>query len=77
MPTVVLFLLPIFKRVLIYLNRSKKGAVTKLFHFVTAPFISVPGMAYILLVKVQSQVSTTKCSEPQVEIGNDGMKEVV
>ena len=49
----------------------------KLFHFVTAPFISVPGMAYILLVKVQSQVSTTKCSEPQVEIGNDGMKEVV
>ncbi len=40
-------------------------------------FLGVPGMAYILLVKVQSQVSTTKCSEPQVEIGNDGMKEVV
>ena len=27
--------------------------------------LSVPGMALILLVKVQSRVLTTKCSEPQ------------
>ena len=34
-------------------------------------FISVPSMALILLVQVQSRVFTTKCSEPQVGISND------
>ena len=33
-------------------------------------FISVPSMALILLVQVQSRVFTAKCSEPQVGIGN-------
>ena len=33
-------------------------------------FLSVPGMALILLVKVQSQVFTTKCSEPQAVRSN-------
>lgn len=37
-------------------------------------FKSVPGMASIQLVKVQSQVFTAKCSEPQVGISN-GMDE--
>ena len=40
-------------------------------------FASVPSMALILLVKVQSRVFTAKCSEPQVENSNVGMKEVV
>ena len=33
-------------------------------------FISVPSMALILLVQVQSRVFTAKCSEPQVGIRN-------
>ena len=33
-------------------------------------FISVPSMALILLVQVQSRVFTSKCSEPQVGISN-------
>ena len=33
-------------------------------------FISVPSMALILLVQVQSRVFTAKCSEPQVGISN-------
>lgn len=37
-------------------------------------FWCVPSMALILLVKVQSQVFTAKCSEPQVGISN-GMDE--
>jgi len=38
---------------------------------------SVPGMALILLVKVQSRVFTAKCSEPQTENSDVGVKEVV
>ena len=38
------------------------------------PFSSVPSMALILLVKVQSRVFTAKCSEPQVGTSN-GMDE--
>ena len=38
-------------------------------------FNGVPGMARLQLVKVQPQVSTAKCSEPQVESSNAGMKE--
>ena len=34
-------------------------------------FISVPSMALILLVQVQSRVFTAKCSEPQVGISNE------
>ena len=41
---------------------------------VTAVFSSVPSMALILLVKVQSRVFTAKCSEPQVGTSN-GMDE--
>ena len=37
-------------------------------------FYCVPSMVLILLVKVQSQVFTAKCSEPQVGISN-GMDE--
>ena len=37
-------------------------------------FQSVPSMALILLVKVQSRVFTAKCSEPQVGTSN-GMDE--
>ncbi len=37
-------------------------------------FLCVPSMALILLVKVQSRVFTTKCSEPQVGASN-GMDE--
>ena len=37
-------------------------------------FVSVPSMALILLVKVQSRVFTAKCSEPQVGTSN-GMDE--
>ena len=37
-------------------------------------FTSVPSMALILLVKVQSRVFTAKCSEPQVGTSN-GMDE--
>ena len=37
-------------------------------------FCSVPSMALILLVKVQSRVFTAKCSEPQVGTSN-GMDE--
>ena len=37
-------------------------------------FGSVPSMALILLVKVQSRVFTAKCSEPQVGTSN-GMDE--
>ena len=37
-------------------------------------FPSVPSMALILLVKVQSRVFTAKCSEPQVGTSN-GMDE--
>ena len=37
-------------------------------------FISVPSMALILLVQVQSRVFTAKCSEPQVSASN-GMDE--
>ena len=33
-------------------------------------FYCVPSMVLILLVKVQSQVFTAKCSEPQVGISN-------
>ena len=33
-------------------------------------FRSVPSMALILLVQVQSRVFTAKCSEPQVGISN-------
>ena len=33
-------------------------------------FSSVPSMALILLVKVQSRVFTAKCSEPQVGTSN-------
>ena len=33
-------------------------------------FYSVPGMALILLVKVQSRVFTAKCSEPQAVNSN-------
>ena len=38
-------------------------------------FSGVPGMAHLQLVKVQPQVFTAKCSEPQVENSNVGMKE--
>ena len=41
---------------------------------VCAAFASVPSMALILLVKVQSRVFTAKCSEPQVGTSN-GMDE--
>ena len=37
-------------------------------------FYCVPSMALILLVQVQPQVFTAKCSEPQVGISN-GMDE--
>ena len=37
--------------------------------------MSVSGMTHLQLVKVQSQVFTAKCSEPQVESSNAGMKE--
>ena len=37
-------------------------------------FCCVPSMALILLVQVQPQVFTAKCSEPQVGISN-GMDE--
>ena len=50
------------------INKSRKnGAVSvqALSHF-----RSVPSMALILLVQVQSRVFTTKCSEPQVGISN-------
>ena len=41
----------------------------------SSPFFhSVPSMALILLVKVQSRVFTAKCSEPQVGSSN-GMDE--
>ena len=38
-------------------------------------FYCVPGMAQLQLVKIQPQVFTAKCSEPQVENSNVGMKE--
>ncbi|MCR5694037.1 MAG: hypothetical protein K6G89_03570, partial [Clostridia bacterium] len=37
---------------------------------VTAAFISVPGTAQFLRVKVPPQVVTAKCSEPQAGISN-------
>ena len=40
-------------------------------------FFRVPGMALILLVKVQSRVFTAKCSEPQTENSDVGVEEVV
>ena len=43
-------------------------------YLVTHTFTSVPSMALILLVKVQSRVFTAKCSEPQVGTSN-GMDE--
>ena len=42
--------------------------------FMAGAFVSVPSMALILLVKVQSRVFTAKCSEPQVGTSN-GMDE--
>ena len=41
---------------------------------VPGAYYRVPSMALILLVKVQSQVFTAKCSEPQAGISN-GMGE--
>ena len=41
---------------------------------ICSDFVCVPSMALILLVKVQSRVFTTKCSEPQVGASN-GMDE--
>lgn len=38
---------------------------------------SVPGMAYILLVKVQPRVFVTKCSDPQPESREAGGEEAV
>ena len=38
-------------------------------------FAGVSGMTHLQLVKVQPQVFTAKCSEPQVESSNAGMKE--
>ena len=38
-------------------------------------FGCVSGMTHLQLVKVQPQVFTAKCSEPQVESSNAGMKE--
>ena len=38
-------------------------------------FSGVSGMTHLQLVKVQPQVFTAKCSEPQVESSNAGMKE--
>ena len=49
----------------------KEWAVRKL---AACFFNCVPSMVLILLVKVQSQVFTAKCSEPQVGISN-GMDE--
>ena len=46
----------------------------KLREFKLWAFSSVPSMALILLVKVQSRVFTAKCSEPQVGTSN-GMDE--
>ena len=40
-------------------------------------FLGVPGMALIQLEINQPQVFAAKCSEPQVENSNVGMKEVV
>ncbi len=40
-------------------------------------FYSVPGMAYILLVKVQPRVFVTKCSDPQPESREAGGEEAV
>jgi len=40
-------------------------------------FHGVPGMAQFLLVRVQSQVFTAKCSEPQAESSNAQVKEAV
>jgi len=37
----------------------------------------VPGMAQILLVKVQSRAFVAKCSEPQAESSNAQVKAVV
>ena len=37
-------------------------------------FVRVPGMALILLMKVQPQVFIAKCSEPQV-VSNNAMDE--
>ena len=42
-----------------------------LWHSYAAGLNSVPSMALILLVQVQSRVFTAKCSEPQVGISND------
>ncbi len=41
------------------------------------PFVCVPGMAQILLVKVQSRAFVAKCSEPQAESSNAQVKAVV
>ena len=53
-------------------NSNKKSVrITIILHTL---FASVPSMALILLVKVQSRVFTAKCSEPQVGTSN-GMDE--
>jgi len=48
-----------------------------MWHTNAAFLSSVPGMALVLLVKVQSRVFTAKCSEPQTENSDVGVEEVV
>jgi len=55
-------------------NKIKENAVTGDDKTCSGIFSSVPSMALILLVKVQSRVFTAKCSEPQVGTSN-GMDE--
>ena len=59
--------------ILLFVN-SLKWAL----QLVAMPILNgVPGMALIQLEINQPQVFTAKCSEPQVENSNVGMKEVV
>lgn len=60
-----------FNQAIMYLNIE--NAVKSFVDFYSV-FASVPSMALILLVKVQSRVFTAKCSEPQVGTSN-GMDE--
>lgn len=57
-----------------YLEGNENAAKGCLFQNRPYHFSSVPSMALILLVKVQSRVFTAKCSEPQVGTSN-GMDE--
>ena len=67
----------IHKFCLFILNENNLGGTAGFSSYDEEPFLCVSGMAHILSVKVRPRVFVAKCSKPQAEGREAGVKEAV